>query len=288
MSGAAKGMVDYWCNAFTPDRAALWQQSVAQQGVPLKLVGDAADGFAAPEAMAARMQELGVATLLIPVCDKPPHAGALDFETFAARPAEIAEWSKRAPGRFAGLWSYDPRAGMAGVRAAAAALGERWCVGLHLHTHSFDRALDHAEQYSFYALAAERGVPVVVQAGTSGGLMPSACGQPIGIDRPALYFPEARFVLSHLGWPWVEEAIALAQKFPNVFLGSATWPPKRWPESVRAFARGAGRSKLLLGTGFPLVSQRAALAQLAEQGFGAELAAAIAGGNARRIFPGLD
>jgi predicted TIM-barrel fold metal-dependent hydrolase len=281
-------MVDYWCNVFTPDRAALWQQSVTEQGVPLKVIGDSAEGFAEFEVMLARMDALGIATLVIPVCEKPAHAGALDFESMVARPAEIAEWSKRAPGRFVGLWSYDPRTGMAGVRAAASALGERWCVGLHMHTHSFDRAFDHAEQYPFYALAAERELPVVVQAGTSGGLFPSACGQPIGIDRPALYFREARFVLSHLGWPWVDEAIALARKFPNVYLGSATWPPKRWPESVRAFARGAGAKKLLLGTGFPLVSHRAALAQLAEQGFGDELCAAIAGDNARRIFPGLD
>ncbi len=287
MTPPARGAVDYWCNAFTPDRAPLWQASVAGQGVPLRLVGDAADGFAEPVAMLARMDLLGVAALLLPVCELAPHAGVRDFETFAARPAEIAGLWKRAPGRFAGLFSFDPRAGTAGLRAAAAALGEPWCVGLHLHTHSFDRALDHAEQYPYYALAAERGVPVVMQAGTSGGLLPSACGRPVGIDRPALYFPEARFVLSHLGWPWVDEALAMALKFPNVFLGSATWPPRRWPESVVAFARGAGRAKLLLGTGFPLVSQRAALAQLAEIGLEPELRAEIAGGNARRVFAGI-
>ena len=94
-------------------------------------------------------------------------------------------------------------------------------------------------------------------------------------------------MLSHLGWPWVDEAIAMAKKFPNVFLGSATWPPRRWGEPVRAFARGRGRAKLLLGTGFPLVSQRAALAQLAELDLEPAIAAGIAGSNARRLFAGL-
>ncbi len=287
MSGAGPGAIDYWCNAFTPDRAPLWQASVAGQGVPLGLVGDSADGFAEPAAMQARMDALGVSSLLIPVCELPGGADERHFETFAARPAEIARWSKQAPGRFAGLWSFDPRARMPGLRAAAAALAEPWCVGLHLHTHSYDRELDHAELYPYYALASERGVPIVMQAGTSGGLMPSACGRPLGIDRPALYFPETRFVLSHLGWPWVDEAIAMAQKFPNVFLGSATWPPRRWADPVRAFARGRGRAKLLLGTGFPLVSQRTALAQLAELDLEPAIAAGIAGSNARRLFAGL-
>ena len=43
--------------------------------------------------------------------------------------------------------------------------------GLHLHTHSFDRVLDHRDLYPFYALAAERNLPVVVQSGASGGRM---------------------------------------------------------------------------------------------------------------------
>ena len=111
-------------------------------------------------------------------------------------------------------------------------------VGLHLHTHSFDRALDHRDLYPFYALAAERDLPIVVQAGASGGRMPSECGHPIGIDRPALYFGETPFVLSHTGWPWTDEAIAMAGKHKNVFLGTAGYPPHHWPEVLVNFLFG--------------------------------------------------
>ena len=123
---------------------------------------------------------------------------------------------------------------------------------------------DHAELFPFYAVCTDADVPVVMQAGTSGGLMPSECGQPIGIDRAALYFADTRFVLSHLGWPWENEAIAMALKFPNVYLGTGAYPPRHWGDAVRKFLRGPGRTKMMFGTNFPTVGHRHALAQIEE------------------------
>jgi predicted TIM-barrel fold metal-dependent hydrolase len=282
-----KGGVDYWCNAFTPDRRALWDAAIAAQGIPLKVRRDAADAFAEPAAMLARLEGAGFAALVVPTCDKPAHAGATDFESMAARPNELRAWSDAHPGRVAGQWSIDPGHGMEGVRRAAAALAEPWCVGLHIHTHSWDRPFDHADYYPYYALAAERDVPVVMQAGTSGGRMPSECGRPIGIDRPALYCPGVRFVLSHTGWPWVEEALAMAIKFSNVYLGTATYPPARWGAALLDFARGPGRQKLLFGSGYPVVGHVQAAAQLAGLGLDAALLQRVTSDNARAVFTRL-
>jgi predicted TIM-barrel fold metal-dependent hydrolase len=282
----AAGAIDYWCNAFTPDREAVWKASLAAQGLSLRLGGSEREGFAEPPLMVERMDAAGIATLVLPTCDLPDGAGPLDFECFACRPAEMAGLRRSHADRFAAAWSIDPRQGMAGVRRAAQALDAEGAVALHIHTHSFDLRFDAPQYYPFYALAAERGVPVVMQAGTSGGLMPSECGRPIGIDRPALHFPEVHFVLSHTGWPWVDEAVAMALKFPNVSLGCATWPPKHWPAAFLDFARGAGRGKVLFGTGYPLVSHAAALAQVAELKLGAA-EAALLGDNARAVFKRL-
>ena len=281
------GAIDYWCNAFTPDRRLLWDQAIAAQGIPLRVRRDAEDAFAEPAAMLARLDAVGVRTLVLPTCEKPAHASASDFESMAARAEELRAFSAAHPGRIVGQWSINPDQGMAGVRAAAAALSEPWCVGLHIHTHSWDRAFDHASYYPYYALAAERDVPVVVQAGTSGGRMPSECGRPIGIDRPALYFPEVRFVLSHTGWPWVEEALAMAIKFSNVYLGTATFPPARWGQALLEFARGPGRSKLVFGTGYPVVGHVQAAGQLAKLGFDSAALQRLVADNARSVFTRL-
>ena len=281
------GAIDYWCNAFTPDRRALWDEAIASQGIPLRVRRDSEDGFAEPAAMLARLDAAGFRTLVVPTCEKSAQAGASDFESMAARPEELRAFVAAHPGRVVGQWSIDPTHGMAGVRAAAAALAEPWCVGLHIHTHSWDRPFDHADYYPYFALAAERDVPVVMQAGTSGGRMPSACGRPIGIDRPALYFPEVRFVLSHTGWPWVEEALAMSIKFSNVYLGTATFPPARWSQALLDFARGPGRDKLLFGTGYPVVGHVQAAGQLAALGLDAAALQRLVATNARSVFKRL-
>jgi len=66
-------IVDYLVNAFTPDRRAVWERAVGDQGVPLKVVRDEHDDFADPAAMVQRMDELGMATLVLPTGDLGPH-----------------------------------------------------------------------------------------------------------------------------------------------------------------------------------------------------------------------
>jgi predicted TIM-barrel fold metal-dependent hydrolase len=283
------GAIDYWCNAFTPDRRALWDTLIAAQGIPLKVRRDEKDSFTEPDGMLARMDQLGIATLLIPTCELAPH-GPLDagFEPLAARPDELAAWATRHPGRFVGSWSLDPGHGMVGVERAERALGEGPFVALHIHTHSFDRPLDHADYYPYYALAARHDVPVIMQVGASGGHMPSECGRPISIDRPAIYFPGVRFVLSHTGWPWETEAIAMALKFPNVYLGTATQPPKHWPVALLDFLRGPGRRKMIFGSGFPVCGHRHFLGQVDALELDAERRRLFLEDNARAIFTRLE
>ena len=280
-------MIDYWCNAFTPDRRELWDAAIGRQGLSIKVRQEGEDSFAPPAAMLERMDELGFDTCLLPCAELPEHAGPFAYERYAVQPQEARSLAAAHPGRFAALWSFDPSLGMSGLRRAAKALAERCFVGLHLHTHSFDRPFDHRDLYPFYALAAEHGVPVVMQAGASGGLMASECGRPIGIDRPALYFPELRFVLSHTGWPWVDEAIALAGKHPNVYLGTAAFPPHHWSEALVRFLAGPGRGKTLFGSGFPVAGHRQALARLDELELRDAARHALLEGTARSIFTRL-
>lgn len=279
-------VVDYLCNAFTPDRRRVWDGAIAAAGLPVKVRRDERDSFADAETMVARMDELGVATLVIPSADLT-RRGKLDpFEVdhIFCRWDEIERLAHRWPGRFVAAAVVDPERGMPGVRDVRARLAEQWVVGLYVHTHSWDRRLDHADYYPYYALCSELDVPVAMQTGTSGGLMASECGHPITIDRPALYFPQTRFVLSHTGWPWVEEAVSMALKFPNVYLGTAAYPPRHWAPAVKDFLRGPGRGKVVFGTNFPTVGHRHALAQVDDLAVDADVRDALLGTNARAVY----
>jgi predicted TIM-barrel fold metal-dependent hydrolase len=280
------GVIDTLCNAFTPDRRRVWDGALAASGVQVKIRRDDGDSFAEPEPMIDRMDELDVDTILLITGDLGNHGrlDPFDFEHVIARWEETEKLMTRWPGRFAALALIDPEQGMAGVREMRARLSEPWVVGCYLHTHSWDRRLDHADFYPHYAVCAEADVPVAMQAGTSGGLLPSECGRPITIDRAALYFRETRFVLSHLGWPWVDEAVAMALKFPNVYLGTGAYPPRHWAPSVTDFLRGPGRSKVLFATNFPTVGHRHALEQLNALSLDANIERALLGDTARSVF----
>jgi predicted TIM-barrel fold metal-dependent hydrolase len=279
--------IDYWCNAFTPERQARWDAAIASQGLPLKIRRSPDDSFAQPAEMLARMDELGVATLVLPSAEAPEGADPTRYELFTTASEDVLKWSAQHPGRFAGLVTLDPTTGIAGLRSAGEALAHDCFVGLHIHTHSWDREFDHRDYYPYYALAAEHGVPVVMQAGTSGGRMASECGRPIGIDRPAIYFDSVDFVLSHTGWPWVEEALAMTGKHANVYLGTAAFPPQHWSPELLRFIAGAGRGKVMLGTSFPVVGHRHALARLGDLELGEETRAQLLSGTARQVFTRL-
>lgn len=278
------GWIDYWCNSFAPEQRTLWNQAISSQEIPLKVRKEGDDSFADAATMLSRMDELGIRSLILPSAPIPEDAGPSAYERFTTAHEDLVKLSDAHPGRFAGLATIDPTCGQPGLGHAAELLTRPAYIGLHIHTHSWDRAFDHRDYYPYYALAADCDVPVIVQAGSSGGLMASECGKPIGVDRPALYFPKLRFVLSHTGWPWVDEAIAMAQKHRNVFLGTAAFPPHHWSRSLVDFVRGVGRGKVLLGTSFPVVGHRHALARLEELELGDEVRAQLLEGAAHRVF----
>ena len=53
MTAERLGTIDSLCNAFTPDRQAVWDGAIAATGVAVKVRRDDTDGFAAPDVMAA-------------------------------------------------------------------------------------------------------------------------------------------------------------------------------------------------------------------------------------------
>ena len=282
----ATGTIDYVVNCFLPNRQEVWDGAIASSGIAVKVRRDPTDAFCDADEMVARMDELGVATLCLSTCDIADHGtlSRYDFEHVATRWEEMEKLVGRFPGRFVALMAPNPGKGMAAVFDARARLAEPWVAGFYLHTHSWDRPFDHPDFYPYYALCSEFDVPFTMQAGTSGGLMPSACGQPVGIDRPALFFPQTNFMLSHLGWPWVDEAIAMALKFPNVYLGTGAYPPRHYSDAVRSFIRGPGKRKTIFGTNFPTVGHRHALAQIDELELRDDVRYNLLEGNARSIF----
>jgi len=276
-------MIDYWCNAFTPDRELLWRKVIEQDGLTIKLGARDDDTFVEPAGMVARMNQTAVTTLVMPVCDVPAGAGLDEFAHYALRPTEIHQLTAAHPGRFVGVLSVNPDE-PGDLEAADEALHSAWCVGLHNHTHSWNHTFDAPIFDPYYELAATHGVPFVMQAGRSGGHRVHELGHPRAITGPATRYPTVDFVLSHLGLPWLTETLQAALDHDNVMIGTATHPPRRWPEEFLDFVRGPGAGLTLFGTGYPLTGHVHVQSQLDALDLAPATKEAVRQGNARRIF----
>jgi uncharacterized protein len=148
-----------------------------------------------------------------------------------------------------------------------------------------------------YEFAQREGLPVLIHQGDTlegRGLLKFA--RPIEVDEVAGRYRDVRFVLCHLGNPWVEEAAEVVYKNPNVYadtsglLGPPTAPYfARAVELCRARLRDAivtvgSPERFLYGSDWPLEELGTAVALIERLDLPEEDRDAILGGNARRLF----
>ena len=104
---------------------------------------------------------------------------------------------------------------------------------------------------AIYGTCERRKLPVIVHTGTS--VFPKArnrFGEPLLVEDVAVDFPQLTIVLAHGGRPlWMEEAMFLARRFPNVYLEISSIPPKRLLEYFPRLESIAGQ--VLFGSDWP-------------------------------------
>ena len=104
---------------------------------------------------------------------------------------------------------------------------------------------------ALYDACARHGLPIIFHTGTS--VFPRARNRfsdPLFIEDVALDFPDLTIVLAHGGRPiWMETAVFLARRFPNVWLEVSGVPPARLLDYFPQLPRLA--DKVLFGTDWP-------------------------------------
>ncbi len=88
----------------------------------------------------------------------------------------------------------------------------------------------------------------------------------------------------HIGYPWTEEAVAVATKHPNVYIDTSAYTVKRYPAALVDYMRHHGRAKVLFGTNYPMIAPAKALEGLDALGLDDQVKALFLGENARRVF----
>ena len=205
-------------------------------------------------------------------------------------PESAIELFDRFPGRFFGEVGVDPNQGMEAVRAL-----ER-TVQAHPAIRAASLApcllypqvpIGDKRCYPLYAKCIELQLPINMLTGVPGPRVPMACQDPYQLDELCWFFPELTIVMRHGAEPWVDLAVKLLLKWPNLYYSTTVFAPKHYPKAIIDFANTRGADKVMWSGYFPGLSYERVFSELDALPLRDHVWEPFLSGNARRVF-GLD
>jgi predicted TIM-barrel fold metal-dependent hydrolase len=181
------------------------------------------------------MDEAGVdQSIIMTYGDAPDVEGSLEY---------IAEAVRKYPDRLIGYARMNPRGGEKTHRLFEKAMEEYGFKGLKLHPvgtlcHPGDR-----QTIDFIHLAARYGAPTLFHCGDEELTLP------LQIAQAAEACPEATIILGHCGGYFhVEDAIRVAERYPNIVLETSAMP---YPRLIKEAVERVGASRVLYASDGP-------------------------------------
>lgn len=265
------GIIDVWAQHPTErfladpcfDSLKKWTKQSFSGGVPIELTVQA-------------MQLANVDKALLAAWYNP--TGALISNE------EVLDITQAYPDVFEGLVSVDLFKPEEAVKTIRHYVGEHEFKGVRIVQWMWDLPCTHPLYYPVLSTCVELDVPVCLQVGLTGPLKGSETGKPIHIERIALDFPNLKIVCGHIGYPWHQEMIAYATKFPNVYIDTSAYKPNRYPIELIEYIKGHGREKVMFGTNYPMLLPSACLEALQKLELDDDVLALFLGENAERVF----
>jgi predicted TIM-barrel fold metal-dependent hydrolase len=117
------------------------------------------------------------------------------------------------------------------------------------------RCDDERIAYPLFERARKNGIKVLqFHKGNPYGQQNMEYLSPIDLQAPARDFPDMAFIIHHLAWPYFEEVVSIAARFPNVYLSLAGYmtfykvAPRRIQEHIGRLLQMVGPEKILWGS----------------------------------------
>jgi predicted TIM-barrel fold metal-dependent hydrolase len=112
--------------------------------------------------------------------------------------------------------------------------------------------LNDKKYYPIYATCVELDIPICLCVGVPGPRIPMEPQKVEHIDEVCWFFPELKFVMRHGGEPWVDLAVKLMLKYPNLYYSTSAFAPKHYPKSIIHYANTRGADKIMYAGYFPM------------------------------------
>ncbi len=216
-----------------------------------------------------RLDEAGIDRgIVMTIVDAPevnPRALELVAEACAAYPDRLDAFARIHP------WYGDES-----LALLDRAIGELGFKGLKLHPVSTIAHPAGEDTLRLIRRAAEHGAPTLFHCGDE------PLTTPLAVARAAEACPEATIILGHMGgYLHVDEAIDVAERFPNLVLETSAMP---YPAKIRAAVERLGPERVLYASDGPACSPRIELEKVRLAGLEPEHERLVTGVNAERIL----
>ena len=195
----------------------------------------------------------------------------------------LVDLLKKYPERFLGACGIAPDSSPETMNTLQHYVLDGPCVSAFMEPGFHNLMIDDENIFPTYEFCERNHIPLLISFGGFHGPTDDFC-LPIHAEHVATAFPNLKIALCHGGWPWVEAAVRLAFKAPNVYLS---------PDIYALHAAGAQsyieaanymlRDKMLYGSAYPCVDVESSVA-LYLQKLRPEVVEDVMYNNAARFF----
>ena len=198
----------------------------------------------------------------------------------------VIDFVQAHPEKFIGFFGMDPHKGMQGIRDLTHAVQTLGLRGAAVDPYLAQIYPNDAKYYPIYSKCCELDIPLVFTTGPA-TLVPAAVVDHVApryIDFVARDFPELKIVISHGGYPWVNEAIIVAERNKNVYLEISEFERSPMSEAYIQAANTMIADKMIYASAHPFIDFRQALQTYSELPFTPEVRQKVMHDNAAKLL----
>lgn len=154
--------------------------------------------------------------------------GEWDIGDYRKHNDAVYDLVQKYPDKFvAGYLCLNPAEDDDMVKVVEQEVKERGFKGVNMQPWAQRLYANDKRLYPLYAKCQELRIPVTIHTSINFSIDRKLdYGHPIYLDDIACTFPDLVIVANHGGWPWVNELVALAWKYRNVFIEIGAISPK--------------------------------------------------------------
>lgn len=210
---------------------------------------------AGPERLVSEMDDAGIdKTVILGLDYEYLFKGKVSYKEYNDI---VKSYTNEYPDRLIGFAGIDPRRGKEAIVELERCIEEFGFKGVKLWPLTGFYP-DDVQFYPFYERVEDLGVTILCHTGLGPTKTYLKYNRPMYVDTVAVDFPNINIIMAHMGDPWVNEAIAVAAKNPNVYLDISGLEPffKNAPlvffQNIFEAKMSCGIEKILFGSDWPL------------------------------------